>query len=131
MDESLCDLAADVVASTPSNAAQMLTRDRRETIEAIKTDVKRINNLFNTRVDELISSNRGEVVRVGHDIVVRITTIESEILAQRKILEQLNPEKVLERGYALVRGDIEVDNVVEITTINQDIKAKITEVKER
>lgn len=131
VDESLCDLAADVVASTPSNAAQMLTRDRREIIASIKEDVKRINNLFNTKVDELIDANRGEMARVGHDIVVRITTHENEIAAQCKILEQLNPEKVLERGYALMRGDIKVDNVVEITTHTQDIKAKITEVKER
>jgi exodeoxyribonuclease VII large subunit len=131
VDESLCDLAADVVASTPSNAAQMLTRDRREIIASMHDDVKRINNLFNTKVDELMRANRDVIVRVGADIVVRIATVENEIAAQRKILDQLNPEKVLERGYALMRGDAEVGNVVEITTFKQDIKAKITEVKER
>ena len=46
-------------------------------------------------------------------------------------MTQLNPENVLERGYALVRGDIKVDNMIEITTHKKDIKAKITEVKER
>ena len=131
VDESLCDLAADVVASTPSNAAQMLTRDRREIVANIYDDVKRINNLFNTKADELLRANREEIVRVGQDIVVRITTVEGEIAAQCKILDQLNPDKVLERGYALMRGDAKVGNVVEITTFKQDIKAKITEVKER
>ncbi len=131
VDESLCDLVADVVASTPSNAAQMLTRDRREIIASMYADVKRINNLFNTKVDELMAANRDEIVRVGQDIVVRITTVEHEIVAQCKILDQLNPEKVLERGYSLLRGNIEVGNVVEITTFKQDIKAKITDVKER
>jgi exodeoxyribonuclease VII large subunit len=131
VDESLCDLAADVVASTPSNAAQMLTRDRRENIASMRDDMKRINNLFNTKVDELLRANRDEITRVGQDIVVRITTVENEIAAQCKILDQLNPEKVLERGYALMRGDAKVGNVVEITTHSQDIKAKITEVKER
>lgn len=131
VDESLCDLAADVVASTPSNAAQMLTRDRREIIAGLKSDINRINNLFNTKVDELIAANRGEIRRVGQDIVVKITTFEHEVMAQSKILEQLNPEKVLERGYALILGDTKVDNVVKITTHKQEIKAKITEVKER
>lgn len=131
VDESLCDLAADKVASTPSNAAQMLTRDRKEIISGIRGDVKRINNLFNTKVDDLISANRGEVARVGRDIVVRITTMESEIAAQRKILDQLNPDKVLERGYALLKGKSSIGSEIEITTKKQVIKAKVTEIKER
>lgn len=131
VDESLCDLAADVVASTPSNAAQMLSRDRKEIIAAIQSDLNRINNLFNMKIDELATSVRDDILRVGRDIVVKITTIENEVMAQRRILAQLDPENVLARGYALVRGDVAVGNVVEITTTKQEIKAKITEVKER
>ena len=131
VDESLCDLAADVVASTPSNAAQMLSRDRREVITNIRSDIARINNLFNTEVEKRISEVREEILRVGDELIVRITTLESEIASQRRILAQLNPEKILERGYALVKGEISVGNVVEITTSKQEIKAKITEIKER
>lgn len=130
IDESLCDLAADVVASTPSNAAQMLSRDRKEIVVAIRSDMNRINNLLNTKIDELIVDTR-DVLRVGRDIVVKITTIESEIAAQKRVLAQLNPDNVLERGYALIRGEAKVGNVVEITTYKQDIKAKVTEIKER
>ena len=130
IDESLCDLAADVVASTPSNAAQMLSRDRKEIVVAIRSDINRINNLLNTKIDELIVDTR-DVLRVGRDIVVKITTIESEIAAQKRVLAQLNPDNVLERGYALIRGEAKVGNVVEITTYKQDIRAKVTEIKER
>ncbi len=130
VDESLCDLAADVVASTPSNAAQMLSRDRKEVVVAIRSDINRINNLLNTKIDELIADTR-DVLRVGRDIVVKITTIESEIAAQKRVLAQLNPDIVLERGYALIRGEAKVGNIVEITTYKQDIKAKVTEIKER
>lgn len=131
VDESLCDLAADVVASTPSNAAQMLSRDRREVIMNIRSDIVRINNLFNTEVEKRISEVREEILRVGDELIVRITTLESEIASQRRILAQLNPEKILERGYALVKGEVSVGNVVKITTSKQEIKAKITEIKER
>ena len=131
VDESLCDLAADVVASTPSNAAQMLSRDRREVIMNIRSDIIRINNLFNTEAEKQISNVREEILRIGNDLVVKITTLENEIESQRRILEQLSPEKVLERGYALIKGEINIDNVVEITTIKHEIKAKITEVRER
>ena len=131
VDESLCDLAADIVASTPSNAAQMLSRDRREVIMNIRSDIVRINNLFNTEVEKRISEVHEEILRVGDELIVRITTLESEIASQRRILAQLNPEKILERGYALVKGEVSVGNVVEITTSKQEIKAKITEIKER
>lgn len=131
VDESLCDLAADVVASTPSNAAQMLSRDRREVILNIRSDIARINNLFNTEVEKQISAVRDDVLRVGADLTTKLDTLNDEIMAQRKILEQLNPEKVLERGYALIKGEIAIDNVVNITTSKQEVKAKITEIKER
>lgn len=131
VDESLCDLVADMVASTPSNAAQMLTRDRREIAENVRSDIKRINNLLNTKIDEITGVNRTEIIRVGQEIERKIELFEQDILAQRKILEQLNPERVLERGYALVRGDILVGAEVDIVMTNRDIKAKITEIKER
>lgn len=131
VDESLCDLAADVVASTPSNAAQMLSRDRREVILNIRSDIARINNLFNTEVEKQISAVRDDVLRVGVDLTTKLDALNDEIMAQRKILEQLNPEKVLERGYALIKGEISIDNVVNITTSKQEVKAKITEIKER
>jgi exodeoxyribonuclease VII large subunit len=131
VDESLCDLAADVVASTPSNAAQMLTRDRKEVIANCQADVKRINNLLNTKIDEILAQNRGEVERVAQQIVVKITTMEQEVQAQIKILAQLNPENVLARGYALVTGNIGVGNVVKITTSKAEIDAKIERISER
>ena len=131
VDESLCDLVADVVASTPSNAAQMLTRDRKEVIANCQADVKRINNLLNTKIDELVAQNRGEIERIEQQIVVKITSMEQEVQAQIKILAQLNPENVLARGYALVTGNIDIGNVVKITTSKMEIDAKIENISER
>ncbi len=131
VDESLCDLAADIVASTPSNAAQMLTHDRREVIAHTRDDIKRINNLLNTKIAELTEVNRGEMSRVAQEILHKIELLHSVISGQRKILEQLNPEKVLARGYALIKGEIRPDAEIEITTSKQEIVAKISKIKER
>jgi exodeoxyribonuclease VII large subunit len=131
VDESLCDLAADVVASTPSNAAQMLTKDRHAIAENVKADIKRINNLLNTKIDEITEVNRQEIVRAGREILRRIELLQNDVSGQRKILEQLNPEQVLERGYALIRGDVAEGNEINILTAKNEIEAKITKIKER
>lgn len=130
VDECLCDLAADIVASTPSNAAQMLTRDRREVIAGIRGDIIRINNLFSTKIDNIIADNRGEIAKIEQQIYYNIQLIEKEISSQKKILEQLNPEKVLERGYAIVRGDVAVGSEIEITTNQKVITANVIKIKE-
>lgn len=131
IDESLCDLAADVVASTPSNAAQMLSRDKNEIIWANWADVKRINNLLNTRISESIREIDDLRLEAKRQIDVKITTFERDVESISKILEQFNPEKVLQRGYAIISGKVDVGNVVDITTNKQLIKAEIKEIVDR
>lgn len=131
VDTSLADLAADVVASTPSNAAQMLTRDRREVMASLMGDVGRINNLLNSKIDESIRNSRDLVAEAKRQIDVKITTFETKITGVVQLLEQLNPERVLERGYALISGKLEVGNVVNITTENQELEAEIKAIKQR
>ena len=56
----------------------------------------------------------------------------SDGLSQKlKLLEALNPEKVLKQGYAILSGEISPGNVVEITTFKEEIKAEIKEVYDR
>jgi hypothetical protein len=43
----------------------------------------------------------------------------------------LNPEKVLEQGYAILSGKISPGNVVKITTFKNEIEAEIKSIKER
>ena len=131
VDESLCDLAADVVASTPSNAAQMLTKDKRQIKDDVRKDLERINNLFNSRIDEMKAQNRGDIVKVAQEIVAKITTQATELAGLVRTLEELNPEKVLARGYALVRGEMVVGSEIEIIKEKQVAKAQIKEIKER
>ena len=131
VDTSLCDMAADVVASTPSNAAQMLSRDRREVSMALRSDVRRVSDLLNTKFDEIARETKNSVTEARRQIDVKITTFEQEIAGVLKLLEQLNPERVLERGYALLSGKIAVGSVVNITTLEQEAIAEIKEVKAR
>ncbi|MGH7193321.1 MAG: exodeoxyribonuclease VII large subunit, partial [Candidatus Saccharimonadales bacterium] len=50
-DLSLAELAADVRASTPSNAAELLVPDRRQVAAALKDDVAHLDRLVGSRLE--------------------------------------------------------------------------------
>ena len=64
-------------------------------------------------------------------IQLKWQALDREVRQKLKLLEVLNPEKVLRQGYAIINGEIFVDNVVKITTFNKEIKAKIKEIYDR
>lgn len=131
VDESLVDLAADIRASTPSNAAQLITRDKASEIRNVWDGVNRINILLNERVDNLGREVEDIIRNVGRDTVVKITTYEEKVKNFQNVLDELNPEKVLRRGYALISGDINIGSVVKITTIENQIEAEVKNVRKR
>ena len=154
VDESLCDLACDLRASTPSNAAEMLTRDRVEESAKLARLMDRTRQTVLQQVEQARSDNRSKVERVARGLLVKyiepmLKTNEDKVqrcwqrmeegcenlrsfVAQKlKILEVLNPEKVLAQGYAILAGKISPGSVVKITTIRSEIEAEIKKVKER
>lgn len=131
IDESLADLAADIRASTPSNLAEILIPDKKATMRSIKEMVERTEMIIQRRIDEKILENREEMRRVQREIDVKIERVLGELSQKRKILDALNPEATLKRGYAIISGKIFPGNVVKITTVDQIIKAEIKEANER
>ena len=154
VDESLADLAADVRASTPSNAAEMLTRDKAEEREKVGRLMGRARQAILLEVQRALEQNRSRVSDVSNGLMRRyiepsltenrekmkgvLEVIRAEldkklekILHQKTLVEALNPEKVLAQGYAIVSGKISPGNVVKITTFKNEIEAEIKNIKER
>ena len=152
VDESLSDLAADVRASTPSNAAQFLTPDRHAEIKRIKNSIislsaflenqiaaaedvsKQIHNLSQI-LDSKISAAVAEVFLqmsgVRQSIELKISSAISDIHSQIKLIDRLNPDVVLAQGYSLVTGQFTKGSVVKITTHTKEATAEIKTIKER
>ena len=131
VDESLADLAADVRASTPSNAAELLTYDREAVGKHLCDIVKRAGDSLIYKITQLITERQTKVIQVSDFLLTKVDNMKRELVGKIQILTELNPEKVLERGYAILKGDIDIGNVVKITTIKREIKAEIKEIHER
>lgn len=131
VDESLSDLAADVKASTPSNVAQMLTRDRKAEIQKIEQTIIRTKQVIFQNINQELKNNCEKVASIKHEILSKISLICQKIAQQLKLIEALNPEKVLRQGYAILTGKISPGNVVKITTYTKKINARIEEIYDR
>lgn len=154
VDETLADLVADVRASTPSNVAEILTRDRSEMTEGLRRNMSRLSQTVLSKIDVAREDNFRKIKRISEglnskyiepilvanqkkisDITQRIKqkydTVLGELQHKMKVLELLNPEKVLSQGYAILGGKISPGNVVKITTIKENIEAEIIKVEKR
>ena len=154
VDESLSDLAADVRASTPSNAAEILTRDRAEekmklervmqrTTQAVLQEMERARvenhekvqkvsrGLLAKYIEPMLVTNRDKITQCLQKIQSKYDDVYNNLQSKLKVLEVLNPEKVLAQGYAILSGKISPGEPVNITTYNKIIEAEIKKIKER
>ena len=103
-DTPLCDLAADVRASTPTAAARLVVPDLIE----LKTGLGRLRELLDDSVGRVLARDRERLDR-SHD---RLRAAPVLLLERRRValdhaaarLQALSPCATLLRGYAIVRA---------------------------
>lgn len=125
IDESLSDLAADLSAATPSNAAQLLVPDRQEIIRSVHANVRATIPHIARQIESLrlhVQNGLLDAVRQTED---RLQHQRRYLLHIGTLLEELDPARVLERGYALLRGELKEGGAVTIETSHAIMKARI------
>lgn len=131
VDESLSDMAADVRAATPSNAAQILVPDRREIIRNTQLRVQGLLPSISHAVTVRRQHVADRVAEAAAHTDEYIRRRRESVAQVRRLLEELDPARVLERGYALVRGQMKRDGLIDIETSNAIIKARITDYEQK
>ena len=131
VDESLCDLAADVKASTPSNVAEMLTRDRREEKKRLARTVNQALQVLLQEIGRANVANNDKIKQMTEKMRKECEDLQRVMKQKSKALMMLNPENVLKQGYAIVAGELTTGSVVKITTRKKEIEAEIKKIKER
>jgi exodeoxyribonuclease VII large subunit len=102
-DTPLCDLAADVRASTPTAAARLVVPDLGE----LQSGLTRLRGLLDGSVRRALARDRERLDRDG----ARLRAAPLQLLERRRValdhaaarLQALSPRATLARGYAVVR----------------------------
>ena len=128
IDTTLADLAADVRAATPSNAAQIIVPDKREYIAVTHHQVSRIIAQFYSNIDVTRQETRRLLARSLEAAERRIDMSLNQTEQQRRMLAAYDPRAVLARGYAIVRGAARVGSEITIQQSKQTITAEVTHV---
>jgi exodeoxyribonuclease VII large subunit len=101
-DVSLAELAADMRASTPTNAAQIVVPDRQQEITALEYQKSSLAALIGQlqRDESLRLANCKEDISRSVDEVLKLKKHNLESL--KNLSRLLNPKEALKRGYAIV-----------------------------
>lgn len=104
IDSSLAERAADLRASTPSNAAELLTPDRREVVASLRTAYANLNQCLT----QSLRSSRQAVGQYQKDMTREtaqaVRRNRQRLELKQQLLKLLNPTAILRRGFALVRN---------------------------
>lgn len=136
-DISLAELAADRRASTPSNAAELLVPDKNSELKQLKACEKSMRHALLAVLSDSKTELKRQTLQLA-EATGHITRHARHVLESRaEILEQLNPDTVLKRGYALVSsqsgaavlsvGKVEPGQAVTIRLHDGSFNAEVTE----
>lgn len=103
VDTTLADMAADVRAATPSNAAQILVPDRREIIASVDASSRHMLQLMSRYVTQTRQHIADNLTTMRRRYDREWHVIQSRFEQLNAVLQQLNPRSALKRGYAIAR----------------------------
>ena len=104
-DISLAELAADMRASTPSNAAELLVPDRytrQVNLEHIATSLTRALRQVARQQRQLLTDRRHAL---GVALSEQLRFSQQQLQTHRQLLEVYDLQTMLKRGYAIIRNE--------------------------
>lgn len=135
VDTSLAELAADLRASTPSNAAELLVPDKHEVALTLAATHKQLNNHIQNLITTHKTYLQGSTLKMDELVHNMFFREFQKLTDNRRLLEVLSPQQALKRGYAVVRmggsivrsvRSVHAGDPLLITLADGEIKAKVS-----
>jgi len=131
VDHTLADMIADVRAATPTNAAQILVPDKQEIVRSAWAQANAVGSLLTQAIDTYSRQTKEALTTALARVEQRLEDARGRLDVLRMAVSQVNPENVLKRGYALIRGEQSVGAVIEIETTETIMKAEVKNVRKK
>lgn len=131
VDHTLADMVADKRAATPTNAAEILVPDRREVIRAAHQQATSLGYQLVQAIDQYSARTHEQLDAAFRRIRERLDDTFERLATLRVAVAQLNPDNVLKRGYALIRGEVQPGSAIEIETFTTHITAEVKDVRSK
>ncbi len=130
-DETLADLAADVRAVTPTNAAQLITPDATAVRTRLTEQLQAMKRTIIATVDDEQVAVQHQLAEARVKLARRQQVLEQQCTALQARLRLYNPAATLARGYALVRGQATIGQTITIERYSDMITAEVTHVERK
>lgn len=138
-DESLADYVADIRASTPSNAAErvvpsradvkyeidMMLSHNEQQLHFVMDEYRSAADKVATRVGHILERERERLIAMHTRLSDRVESwlpqLRDSIESSARMLRQVDPTRILARGYAIVRVDGAVVREASVLAIGKEI----------
>lgn len=139
-DVCLAELAADMRASTPSNAAELLTPDKTQVLASLEQYRRVMVHSLQTLTDRQLQQAVQCRTTLQDEFVSVLERAEQKLQMRRELLDAYNPHSALGRGYALIRsekgvlrglGGVEAGDTIEIEMHDAIARVSVEEIKRK
>ncbi len=128
-DKSLAELAADVRAATPSNAAQMIFPDKAAEMNRLEAQSVLLKQRLNTYYQDRLNQLKSAGVELRESLINKVAKETARLESIKRLVAGLDPDTVLRRGYALVRLEGQLVRSVQGLKRGQVIEAQLSDGK--
>ncbi len=102
VDVSLAELAADMRASTPTNAAQLAVPNRDEILTSLDFTKGKIAEFIRQQINEYSRASKDAKKTLNYELKQLLNQEKNRLNSHKKLISVFDPRAVLKRGYALI-----------------------------